>query len=83
MPVRQDQKPAVVGYPFQAVVLVAEAPTDPAITRGTFQGGGGEAEDGDPLATAGSDIPDCFADFGQGLEIVMLMHQFLKLLLFR
>lgn len=83
MPARQDQKPAVVGQPFQPVVLMAEAPPDPTVTRGTFQGGGGETEDGDPLITKSGDIPDGFAYFWQGLEVVMRMHQLLKALFFR
>jgi len=49
MPVRQDQKPAVVGYPFQPVILMTEVPPDPTVTRGAFQGCGGETEDSDPL----------------------------------
>lgn len=83
MPVRQDQKTAVVGHPFQPVVLMAESPPDPMVTRGAFQGSGGEAKDGHPLVLKGGDIPDGLADFGQGLEVVMRIHQLLKALFFR
>lgn len=61
---------------------MAEAPPDPTVTRRTFQCGGGKAEYGDPSITKSGDIPDGFADFGQGLEVVVRMHQLLKALLF-
>ena len=60
MPVRQDQKPAVVGQPFQPVVLMAEAPADPTVTGRTFQGGGGKTEDGNPLITKSGDMEPMF-----------------------
>ncbi len=41
---RQDQKPGIIGHQIEAIVLVAVVPADPAITRRTFEGGGGNAQ---------------------------------------
>jgi hypothetical protein len=42
----QDQKPAVVGDQVQAVVLVAEIPPDPGVTRCALPGSGGKTQQG-------------------------------------
>jgi len=57
MPLRQDQKTAVVGQELQTILLMAEAPSDPAIPCPAFPGCGGKAQKGDPFIVPGGDTP--------------------------
>ena len=54
MVTRKNEKTAVVGHQVQAIILMAEVPADPAITRCTLPGGGGKAQKGDPFIVPGS-----------------------------
>lgn len=74
VPLGQDEKTAVIGDQLEAVILKAEGPSDPAISRGTFPGGSGEAEEGDPLITPEGHVPEGFANFGQGPQVMMSLH---------
>ena len=49
MPVGQDEKAAVIDDQLEAVILMAEVPTDPAIPCSALQGRGGKAQKGYPL----------------------------------
>ena len=79
----QDQKPAVVGDQMQAVVLMAEIPSDPGVACGALPGSRGETQQGQPLLVPGGDIPQGVADLRQRPEIVIGLHQGLEALLFR
>jgi hypothetical protein len=61
----QDQKTTIIGDQVQAVVLMTEIPTDPAVTGCTLPGGGAEVQQGQPLATPGDHIPQGMTDLGQ------------------
>ena len=78
----QDQKPAVVGDEVQAIVLVAKTPPDPGVTCRALPGRGGEAQQGQPLAMPGGDIPQGVADLRQCSQVVMRLHQRLEAPLF-
>jgi len=77
----QDQKSAVVGDQVQAVVLVAEIPSDPGVTRRALPGRRGEARQGQPLPVPGGDIPQGVADLRQRPEVVTGCHQGLEAVL--
>ena len=57
---------------------MAEIPTDPAIPRSAFQGGSGKAEQGDPPIIPHRNIAERVADFGNGSQIMMGLHQLLE-----
>jgi len=78
MPVRKDQKTAVIDHQFEAIVLMAQVPTDPAISCCAFPGCRRETQKSYPLITPQSNIPKRFADLGRAAQVVMLLHQFLK-----
>jgi hypothetical protein len=77
MPLGQDEIAAVVDDQLQAAILMAEVPTDPAITRGALERGGGKAEESHPCLTPGGDVPERFADLRQRTQVVVLSHQIL------
>src|SRR4030066_1271739 len=78
----KDQEPAVIGHQVQAIILMAEVPSDPAIACGTLPGCGGKAQKSDPPIVPGSNVPKGFADLGQETQVMMLLHQFLVIWLF-
>ena len=61
----QDQEATVIGDQVQAIVLMTEIPTDPAVTSRTFPGRGGKAQQGQPLVAPSGRIPQGVADLGQ------------------
>src|SRR6266568_8635840 len=77
MPIRQDEKAAVIDDQLQAAIAMAKVPTDPAIARRALEGGGGEAQQGYPFRTPGRDIPQRFANLRQSTQVVVQSHQFL------
>jgi hypothetical protein len=77
MPVRHDEKAAVVDHQLQAATALAQVPTDPAIAGGALEGGGRKAQQGYPFLTPGRDIPQGFADLRQRTQVVLLFHQIL------
>ena len=82
MPVGQDEKAAVIDDQLEAVILMAEVPTDPTIPCSALQGRGGKAQKGYPLIAPEGNVPEGFADLRQGTQVMMLLHQFLITLLF-
>src|SRR4030042_4349423 len=82
MPVGQDEKAAVIDDQLQAVILMAQVPTDPAIPCSALQGRGGKAQKGYPLIAPGGNVPEGFANLRQRTQVMMLLHQFLVTLLF-
>ena len=64
MPVGQDEKAAVIDDQFEAVILQAKVPPDPAISGRALQGGGGKTHQGDPVIVPGGDVPEGLADLG-------------------
>jgi hypothetical protein len=62
--VGQDQKTAVVDHELQAIILMAEIPSDPAIPCGALPGCGGKGEKGYPCIAPGSHIPKGLTDLG-------------------
>ncbi len=76
--VGEDQEAAVVGDEMQAIILVAEIPTDPGIPRATLPGGGGEAQQDHPLARPGSDVPQRMTNLRQCPQVMMRLHQALE-----
>ena len=83
MPIGQDQKTAVIGQQVQAVILMAKIPADPPIPGRALPGRSGKAQQGHPLLSKGGDIPQGFANLGQSTQVMMLLHQLLKTLLFK
>src|SRR4030042_4141144 len=83
MILRKDQETAVIGHQVQAIILMAEVPSDPAIPCCTLQGCGGKAQKSDPFIEPGGDVPKGFADLGQKTQVMMLLHLFLVIWLFR
>ena len=82
MPVGQDEKPAIVDDQLQAVILMTEVPTDPAIPGSTLQGCSGKAQKSYPVIVPSGDVPESFANLGQRTQVMMLLHEFLVTLLF-
>lgn len=82
MPVRKDQKTAVVGHKFQTIILMTRAPADPLVPCSALPGCSGEADKGNPLVTPNGNVPKSFADLGQITQIMMCLHQFLIVPLF-
>jgi len=82
MPVGKNQKTAVVGQEFEPIELMAKMPTDPAIASGTFEGSGRKADQANPLTADTCRISQGFADFWQGAQVMMLLHQVLEALVF-
>jgi hypothetical protein len=82
MPVGQDEKAAVIDDQLEAVILMAEVPSDPAISGSALQSCGGKAQKGYPLIVPEGNVPEGFADFSQRTQIMMFLHQFLITLLF-
>jgi len=76
--VGEDQEAAVVGDEMQAIIRVAEIPTDPGIPRATLPGGGGEAQQDHPLARPGSDVPQRMTNLRQCPQVMMRLHQALE-----
>jgi hypothetical protein len=82
MPIGKDQETAVIAHQVQAIILMAEVPTDPAVTCRTFPGRGGKAQKSNPVIVIGGSIPKGFADLGQRTQVMMLLHLFLVMGLF-
>jgi hypothetical protein len=82
MPVGQDEKAAVIDDQLEAVILMAEVSADPVISGSALQSGGGKAQKGYPLIAPEGNVPEGFADFRQGTQVMMLLHQSLIALLF-
>jgi hypothetical protein len=49
VPVGKDEKPAVVYYPLQPIILVAIVPPNPAVPGGTLPCGCGKRKKGEPF----------------------------------
>ena len=77
MAVGQNQKARIVGDQVEPVVLMTIIPANPAIADATLQGRGGKAQQGQPLALPGGDIPQGIADLGQCAQVMMGLHQLL------
>lgn len=73
---------AIIGNQMQAVVLVTEIPADPAVPGRALQGRSGKAQQGQPLAAPGGDIPQGMTDLRQRPQVVMGLHHRLKARLF-
>src|SRR5437879_12927710 len=82
MPLRQDEKAAVVDDQLQAAIAMAKIPTNPAVARRALEGAGRKAQQGHPLPIPGGEIPQGFADLRQTTQVVMLSHQILVTRLF-
>src|SRR4030042_7004534 len=82
MPVGQNEKAAIIDDQLEAVVLIAGVPSDPTIPGSALQSRGGKAQKGYPLIDPEGNVPEGFADFRQGTQVMMLLHQFLITLLF-
>jgi hypothetical protein len=82
MPVRQDEKAAVIDDQLEAVILMAQVPTDPAITCSALQGRGGKAQKGYPLIAQSGNVPESLANLGQKTQVMILLHELLVTLLF-
>jgi hypothetical protein len=82
VPVRQDEKAAIIDDQLEAVILMAEVPSDPPISCSALQGRGRKAQKGYPLISPEGNVPEGFTDLRQGPQVMMLLHQFLITLLF-
>ncbi len=60
----QDQKATVVGDQVQPIVVMAKIPADPGVTHGALPGRRREAQQRQPLAVPGGDIPQGGPIFG-------------------
>jgi hypothetical protein len=74
----QDQQATVVGDQVQSIVVMAKIPADPGVTRGALPGRGREAQQRQPLALPGGDIPQGVPDLRQRAQVVMGRHQGLE-----
>ena len=83
MPVGQDEKAAVIDDQLEAVILMAEAPSDPLIPCSALQRRSGKTQQGHPLIAPEGNVPERLADLGQSPQVMMLPHQFLVTLLLR
>src|SRR5208282_1229269 len=77
MPIRQDEKTAVVDHQLQAAIALARVPTDPAIACRALEGRGGKAQQRCPFLPPGGNVPERLADLRQGPQVMMLLHQLL------
>src|SRR5271166_1577345 len=77
VPVGKNQKAAIVDHQLQAGIVLAQAPTDPAIARGALQCRGRKAQQRDPLLPPACHIPQRLADLRQIAQVVMLAHELL------
>ena len=78
MPFGQNQKATVVGDQLQAVILVAEIPTNPLIPHRAFPGRRRKTQQGNPFSPIVGSIPKRFADLANCSEIVMGVQQLLE-----
>ena len=78
MPGGQNEKPTIGSQQMQAIILMAIRPSDPAISRRAFPGGGRKAEQGHPFGLPGGHIPDGFANLGERAQIMMRLHELVK-----
>ena len=76
MILRKDQETAVIGQQVQAIILMAQVPSDPLIPCCTLPGWGGKAQKSDPFVMPGGKIPESFADLGQETQVMMLLQLF-------
>ena len=77
VPVGKNEKAAIVDHQLQAGILMAEAPTDPAIACGALQCRGRKAQQCDPLLPPARHVPKRFSNLGQMAQVVMLSHELL------
>jgi hypothetical protein len=82
MPVGQDEKAAVIDDQLEAVILMAQGPTDPAIPCSALQGRGRKTQKGYPLIAPSGNVPESLANLGQKTQVMMFLHQLLVTLLF-
>ena len=61
---------------------MAKIPADQAISNFALQGWSGKADKGYPFIETGSNIANGFADFWQGTQIMVFLHQLLVTLFF-
>ena len=61
---------------------MTKVPADPIISSFALQGWSGKADKGYPFIEPGSNIPNGFADFWQGTQIMVFLHQLLVTLFF-
>src|SRR5439155_15651302 len=73
---------AIVDHQLQAGILLAEAPTDPAIACRALQCRGRKAQQRDPLLPPARHVPKRFSNLGQMAQVVMLSHELLVARLF-
>jgi hypothetical protein len=78
----KDQETAVIGHQVQAIILVAEAPSDPTVPYRALPGSGRKGQKGYPLIAPGGDVPKGFADLAQSPQVVIGLHSFLETPLF-
>lgn len=83
MILREDQETAVIGQKVQAIILMAEVPSDPTLTDRALPGSGRKAQKGYPFITPGGHVPKVLADFGQSSQVVKGLHSLLETLLLR
>src|SRR5207244_2257102 len=82
VPVGKNQKAAIVDHQLQARILLAEAPTDPAIACRALQCRGRKAQQRDPLLPLARHVPKRFSSLWQMARLVMLSHELLVARLF-
>jgi hypothetical protein len=78
MPLRQDQKTAVVGDQLQAVILMAVVPTDPLVAYRAFPSRCRKTQQDNPFPPIVGSIPKRLADLANRAEIVMGVQQLLE-----
>ena len=71
----QEQEPGVVGHQMQPVILVAQRPANPRVTRLALQRRRRERRQRHPLATPPRAIPHCLAHLRRRPEVMMRRHQ--------
>ena len=82
MPVGQNTKTAVVHHQLQAIILMPEAPSDPAIPGCALQCLSGKGDKSHPFTTPGSYVPKSLSYFRERAQVVVRFHQALILLFF-
>jgi len=64
MILRKNKETAVIAQQVQSIILMAEAPADPAIPCCTLPSWGGKAQKSDPFILPGGKIPHGFDNLG-------------------
>jgi hypothetical protein len=78
----KDQETAIIGQQVQAIILMAQVPSNPPVPCCTLPGWGGKAQKSDPFIMPACEVPKGFADLGEETQIMMLLHLLLKMSLF-